>query len=132
MRDPISTLSNTGVHGSRPSVLGALALELAASASRCDALTQGDAGVLAALIAHDLAGFAPQVASLELVTVGAHYDAVELLRPDWPLHRELEQLAARAPRVGAISGRIIAFGAHAGQLPGALTPAPEYAGGPLR
>ena len=133
MRDPISTLSNTGVHGSRPSVLGALALELVpASAPRCDALTQRDAGVLAALIAHDLAGFAPQVASLELVTVGAHYDAVELLRPDWPLHRELEQLAARAPRVGAISGRIIAFGAHAGQLPGALTPAPEYAGGPLR
>ena len=133
MRDPISTLSNTGVHGSRPSVLGALALELVpASAPRCDALTQRDAGVLAALIAHDLAGFAPQVASLELVTVGAHYDAVELLRPDWPLHRELEQLAARAPRAGAGSGRIIAFGAHAGQLPAALMPSSDHAGGPLR
>ena len=34
---------------------------------------------------------------LELVAVGAHYDPVELLRPGWPLHRELDQLAARAP-----------------------------------
>jgi hypothetical protein len=95
-------------------------------------LTQRDAGALAELIARDLAGFAPQVASLQLITVGAHYDAVELLRPGWPLHRELEQLAARAPRAGASSGRIIAFGAHAGQLPDTLTPSTEHAGGPLR
>ena len=121
--------------GSQPAlhVLGALALELApAQGSGPIALTQHDAGALAALIARDLADFAPQAASLELVTVGAHYDAVELLRPQWPLHHELDQLAARAPRAGAPSGRIIAFGAHDGQLPGMLTPSPDYLGGPLR
>lgn len=114
-------------------VLGALALELApGSAVARDALAQAQAGELAQDIARDLAGFAPEAAALELVTVGAHYDAMELLRPGWPLHRELDQLAARAPRPQAGTGRVIAFGAHAGQLPGALAPNPEFAGGPLR
>lgn len=131
--DQVSTLPDSG-----GCVLGALALELApASAAGRDALPQRDAGVLAEWIARDLAGFAPGAASLELVTVGAHYDAVELLRPDWPLHRQLDQLAAHAPRSNASpiqtpGARIIAFGAHAGQLPGTLAPALEYAGGPLR
>ncbi len=116
-----------------PHVFGALALELApAAAGGPVALSQHDAGTLAALVARDLAGLVAQAASLELVTVGAHYDAVELLRPRWPLHRELDQLAARAPHAGAATGRIIAFGAHDGQLPGALTPSPDYVGGPLR
>jgi hypothetical protein len=58
---------------------------------------------------------------------------VELLRPGWPLHRELDQLAARAPRPPAGSGgRIIAFGAHDGSLPATLAPGSDFAGGPLR
>ena len=126
--DPSPTLPESGLH-----VLGALALELApGSASGLAALMHPDAGALAEWIARDLAGFTPEAASLELITVGAHYDVVELLRPGWPLHRELEQLAARAPRAGASSGRIIAFGTHDGQLPGALAPLPDYADGPLR
>jgi hypothetical protein len=55
---------------------------------------------------------------------------VELLRPGWALHRELDQLSARAP--GDASGRIIAFGAHEAQLPGALSPSPDHFGGPFR
>lgn len=122
-------------------VLGALALELRGDAAvASDRLVQGEAGRLAGLIAADLARFAPAAATLELVTVGAHYDPVELLRPGWPLHRELDQLAARAPKHlppdraprPSDGGRIIAFGAHAGALPGALTPSPDFAGGPLR
>ena len=74
--------------------------------------------------------FAPAAGSLQLVTVGAHYDAVELLRPGWPMHRELDQLAARAP--GEAHARVIAFGAHDDTLPGALTPQADHAGGPLR
>jgi hypothetical protein len=113
-------------------ILGALALELApGSAVARDALAQVDAGALAAHVADDLARFAPQAAALELVTVGAHYDAVELLRPGWPLHHELAQLAARAPAARE-TGRIVAFGAHADRLPGALAPQAEHAGGPLR
>ncbi|QNP41920.1 hypothetical protein [Lysobacter solisilvae (ex Woo and Kim 2020)] len=112
-------------------VLGALALELRGDAPVAQAaLAQADAGELAAHIARDLATFAPDAAKLQLVTVGAHYDPVELLRPGWALHRELDQLAARAP--GDAAGRIIAFGAHAEQLPGALAPSPDHYGGPLR
>lgn len=116
-------------------VLGALALELngAATVGR-DALAQAGTGALAQLLARDLAGFCAEAATLELVTVGAHYDPVELLRPGWPLHRELDQLAARAPRdaLAASDGRIIAFGTHDGRLPGTLAPSPDHAGGPLR
>ena len=79
-------------------VLGALALELRGDAPVARAaLTQAEAGALAELIARDLARSRPRPQRLQLVTVGAHYDPVELLRPGWPLHRELDQLAARAP-----------------------------------
>lgn len=112
-------------------VLGALALELRGDAPVArDRLEQADAGALADHVATDLARFAPTAADLELVLVGAHYDPVELLRPGWPLHRELDALAARAP--GRARGRVVAFGASNGQLPGDLTPSPDFAGGPLR
>ena len=122
-------------------VLGALALELRGDgAVTRDALAQADVGALSELVARDLARLAPEAAALELVMVGAHYDPVEVLRPGWPLHHELDQLAARAPKevsLGAASGaskagRIIAFGAHDDRLPGNLAPSPDFAGGPLR
>ncbi|MGO4221642.1 hypothetical protein AB4Y64_07265 [Lysobacter sp. TAF61] len=129
LAEPAPTAPSTTLH-----VLGALALELRGDAPVFrQALAQAEVGALAGLIAHDLAGFAPEAAALELVMVGAHYDPVELLRPGWPLHLELDQLAARAPRTAADGGgRIIAFGAHDAQLPGALTPSPDFVGGPLR
>ncbi|KRD73948.1 hypothetical protein [Lysobacter sp. Root983] len=114
-------------------VLGALALELRGDAAVArHALSQAQVGPLADLIARDLAGFAPQAAALELVVVGAHYDPVEVLRPGWPLHHELDQLAARAPGRREAEGRIVAFGAHEDRLPGTLPPSPDFAGGPLR
>lgn len=118
-----------------PRVLGALALELTGlSPVGRDALARTEVETLAGLVARDLAKLAPDAASLELVTVGAHYDPIELLRPSWPLHAELDQLAARAPRSGIApdEGRVIAFGSHEGKLPGALSPSSEHAGGPLR
>jgi hypothetical protein len=124
--DSTSNAAPTTLH-----VLGALALELRGDAPVArHALSQAEVGALADLIARDLAGFAPEAASLELVIVGAHYDPVELLRPGWPLHRELDQLAARAP--GRSEARVVAFGAHEERLPGALAPSADYAGGPLR
>lgn len=114
-------------------VLGVLALERDASApAATPALAQAAAGALAALVARDLARLVPDAAALDLVTVGAHYDPVEVLRPGWPLHRELDALAARAPRAGIEAGRVIAFGAHAGALPGALAPDEAHAAGPMR
>lgn len=116
-------------------VLGALALELApGSAAARDAAAQAEAGALAALVAADLAAFAPDAAGLDCTLVAAHFDPVELLRPGWPLHQELWQLAAKAPRAPGGGARILSFGSHEGRLPGALSPAPapEYSGGPLR
>lgn len=129
---PVETIamSHPDRHGS---VLGALALELAPGTTcRIELLPQQAIGTLAALIARDLAAFAEQAASLELVTVGAHYDAVELLRPQWPLHHALAELAQRAAPSPATDGRIVAFGAHDGALPQGLMPCTEYVGGPLR
>lgn len=111
--------------------LGALALELSpgASAGR-DTLEPDTAGALAALVARDLARLVPEAARLDLGLVAALFDPVELLRPGYPLHAELESLVARAP--GAAGGRVIGFGAGPGGLPGTLQPAPDHARGPLR
>src|SRR5690554_3568946 len=112
-------------------VRGALALERAPSdAPLALALDQVQAGGLAELVAKDLAGFVAGAGDLDLCLVAAHYDPAELLRPGWPLHDELLQLASRAP--GRAGGRVIAFGTHQGTLPGALTPAPGLAEGPMR
>ncbi|MGO1540652.1 MAG: hypothetical protein ACTHZI_10210 [Luteimonas sp.] len=112
-------------------VRGALALERAPSGSAgVPALTQQQAGELAALVARDLVAVAIDAGNLDLCLVGAHYDPAELLRPGWPLHEELAQLSARAP--GRAGGRVIAFGSHEGKLPGALAPAAAMAEGPMR
>src|SRR5690606_13192691 len=131
-------MTNHGSHSSDaapadPRVLAALALELTpGSPVARDALAQQAAGRLGALVARDLGKLQPAAASLDLALVAAHYDPVELLRPGWPLHHELDQLAARAPRGDGSGGRVIAFGAHDGKLPAGLSPSPDYAGGPLR
>lgn len=112
-------------------ILGAMALELrGGSPVERASLGQEEAGKLIGLVARDLARLAPEAEKLQLVSVGAHYDPVELLRPNWALHRELYELAARAP--GESAGRVIAFGAHEGRLPGHLDPSPELFGGPMR
>jgi len=119
--------------GARQRIHGALALELSPG-STCPrtTLAQADAGNLASLVARDLARFAPAVASLQLAFCGAHYDAVELLRPGWPLHVALEQLATAAPPSDFGSGRIVAFGSHDGAFPAVLAPSPDDVGSPLR
>lgn len=119
-------------------VCGALALELAPGSNvEHHALPHHAAGALAGLIARDLAQLCVDAASLQLVTVGAHYDPVELLRPGWPLHRALSDLAALAPTPASpdatgAGNRIIAFGSHDGKLPDALMPSPDHTGGALR
>jgi len=109
---------------------GALALELSSTADAAHALPREKAGALAQLCARDLAGIEPRVSALSMSIVGAHYDPIELLRPGWPLHTELDQLSARAPGQGR--AQVVAFGADQTGLPGHLTPAHEYLGGPLR
>jgi hypothetical protein len=108
---------------------GALALELrpGESAGRV-ALDIEAAGALVALIARDLARFAPGATEHDLAVAGALFDPVELLRPGFPLHAELGQLLAGAPR--AFEPRVMAFAGDG--LPPALHPDPAHAHGPLR
>src|SRR6478735_8288518 len=111
--------------------LGALAVELRPGAGPGRiALSAADAGDLAARVARDLARAAPEAATLDFALVAALYDPVELLRPGWPLHDELEKLVARAP--GLAGGRAIGFGEGADGLPPPLRPDTEHAHGPLR
>jgi hypothetical protein len=112
--------------------LGALALELTPMTLATHlALPQQAAGALAERVALDLGRIVPEAAGLDLVLLGAHVDPVELLRPGWPLHAELDRLATRAP--GAAGGRLIAFGSGAdGAMPGPLAPDANLVGGALR
>ena len=113
---------------------GALALELRPGdpPGRL-ALGQEAAGALAALIAADLGRLVPDAAGLDLGLAAGSFDSVELLRPGWPLHRELQRLVARAP-VGDpdAPARVIAFGTHDDAMPPALEPDPAYADGAFR
>lgn len=113
------------------SCLGALALELTPGSAPVRAvLGQDAAGRLANLVARDLARFDDHAADFDLGLLAGHFDPVELLRPRWPLHRELDRLVAQAP--GAGRPRVIAFADREGRLPPNLQPQVEYAGGALR
>ena len=110
---------------------GALALELSpGTGSARHALPRERAAALAALVSRDLAALVPEVAVLDLVLLAALFDPVELLRPGWPLHAELDRLGAQAP--GAMHPRVIAFGDAASAHSGLPQPDPQYAEGPLR
>lgn len=112
------------------SCLCALALELTPGmTAERNALDSAEATRLAALIARDLGRFDASAAALDLAVIGALFDPAELLRPHWPLHRELERLVAQAPGGGP---RIIAFAGHDGGLPASLQPQSEFEGSALR
>jgi hypothetical protein len=126
------------MHVTQTACLGALALELrpGTHAAR-PTLSPQQAAELAEGVAHDLATLIPEAASLDLVLLAAHYDPVELLRPGWPLHEALDALAQRVPpdssNQAADRGRVLAFGAYEGRLPGSLrAPEPDYARGAMR
>ncbi|MEO7251909.1 MAG: hypothetical protein ABIW30_04795 [Arenimonas sp.] len=113
------------------SCLCALALELTPGvAAERNALDSAAATELAALIARDLVRFDASAAALDLAVICALFDPAELLRPHWPLHRELEHLVTQAPGVG--SPRIIAFAGQDGDLPASLQPQSEFQGSALR
>lgn len=108
-----------------------LALERRPDSAACgQALERHDAQALIALLAKDLARLFPQVEGLDLVLSAACYDPAQLLRPGWPIHRSLGQLAEISP--GA-PGRLIAFSRHDSHFADpALKPEAALAGGPLQ
>jgi hypothetical protein len=94
-------------------------------------LSRDEAAELAALIAEDLHKLVPDVAQARLALAGALFDAVELLRPGFPVWATLDELARRVPR-GPLEN-VVAFGHHEGRMPAQpLEPDPAYADGPMR
>ncbi len=109
-----------------------LALETVAGESPMPmTLGRDEAAELAQLVAADLLGLVPQVASARLVLAGALFDQAELLRPGFPVWATLAELARRLPR--GQPGNVVAFGHHAGRMPvPELEPSAIYADGPMR
>lgn len=113
------------------SFLGAFALELSPQTQAgTPCLQQAQAGELAALLARDLARWVPEVRDCDFTILAALFDPVEILRPGFPLHAELERLTAQAPGQG--QARVIALGANDNSLPDTLAPSKEFADGPFR
>ena len=113
------------------SFLGAFALELSPQTqAQSPCLTQAQAGELAALLARDLARWVPEVRDCDFTILAALFDPVEILRPGFPLHAELERLTAQAPGQG--QARVIALGANENALPETLSPSSQFAEGPFR
>ncbi|MEO8002393.1 MAG: hypothetical protein ABI644_10995, partial [Arenimonas sp.] len=113
------------------SCLGAFALELSPQTrAQTPCLPQTQAGELAALLARDLARWVPEVRDCDFTVLAALFDPVEILRPGFPLHAELERLTAQAPGQG--EARIIALGTNDTALPETLSPSREFAEGPFR
>lgn len=109
---------------------GALALELApGSVAAHLALTQDRAHTLTEAIGQDLHRYLPSGHAFTLAVLAAHFDATELLQPGWPLYRDLDVLARRAPGAGA---RLLAIGSHAEHLPASLRPDEHRVGAALR
>jgi hypothetical protein len=109
-----------------------LALELSAGDTPSRrTLSRDEAAELAALIAEDLHALVPQVAEARLALAGAWFDAVELLRPGFPVWATLDELARRVPR-GHLEN-VVAFGTHEGHMPAQpLEPEAAFADGPMR
>ncbi|RDS81342.1 hypothetical protein [Dyella psychrodurans] len=94
-------------------------------------LSRDEAAELAALVAEDLRALVPQITQARLALTGALFDAVELLRPGFPVWATLDELARRVPR-GQLEN-VVAFGNHDGHMPAqSLEPDPAYADGPMR
>ena len=129
----MTTTQTTASAAPATHVMGVLALELSPGAAIArDALSQGDAGTLAALLGRDLGAMVQGVRELDLVLAAAHFDPAEVLRPGWPLHRGLDEVRVRAPQSG-MGPRIIALGADRdGNVPLPLQADADLRGGAMR
>ncbi|MBB5207659.1 hypothetical protein [Chiayiivirga flava] len=107
---------------------GVFALESGAPLARA-LLDRDAASMLADHVSNDLQRLLPGVERLDLAIAAAAFDPAELLRPGWPRHAALAQLALAAPGRGA--ARVLGFGAADGAMPAGLQPDAALAGGAL-
>lgn len=112
-----------------PAVL-VLELSVGQTPPRCT-LTRDETAELAGLMARDIQNLVPAASNARFALAGALFDAVELLRPDFPVWTTLDELARRVPR-GHLEN-VVAFGTHDGHMPAPpLEPDAAFADGPMR
>jgi hypothetical protein len=109
---------------------GVMALELCPGQHmQQSALGVSEASTLGALLAEDLRQWIAPHTDIDISMVGACFDPVEILRPHWPLHKELAHLTHLAPK--SADARLLCFGADQ-TMPEGLQPNVDFQAGPLR
>lgn len=110
---------------------GLLALELSpGQVIGKNRLSVADASALGGLMADDLRQWIAPHADIDISLAGACFDPVEILRPQWPVHRELARLSHLAPK--SADARLLSIGADADHMPEGLQPDAAFLRGPLR
>ena len=110
---------------------GLLALELSPGhAIGNSQLSVTDASELGERMADDLQQWIAPYTDIDISLAGACFDPVEILRPHWPVHRELARLSHLAPK--SAHARLLSIGADGLQMPEGLQPKTDFQGGPLR
>lgn len=109
---------------------GLLALELCPGQHMQQSmLGVSEASALGALLAEDLRQWIAPHTDIDISMAGACFDPVEILRPQWPIHKELARLTHLAPK--SAEARLLSFGADQA-MPEGLQPNTDYQSGPLR
>jgi len=110
---------------------GLLALELSPGQAIGQLqLTVTQAGELGILMADDLRQWIAPHTDIDITLAGACFDPVEILRPHWPVHRELARLHHLAPK--SAEARLLSLGSDSGSMPEGLQPDADFQAGPLR
>lgn len=110
---------------------GLLALELSPGHAMAKTqLSVAEASRLGDWVAADLRSWIAPHADIDISLAGACFDPVEILRPQWPVHRELARLSHLAPK--SAEARLLSIGADTHNLPDGLQPKTDFQGGPLR
>jgi hypothetical protein len=109
---------------------GVLALELCPGQQmQKTTLDVSEASNLGALLAEDLRQWIAPHTDIDITMAGACFDPVEILRPLWPIHKELARLTHLAPK--SMEARLLCFGAEQ-RMPEGLQPQVDFQSGPLR
>lgn len=109
---------------------GVLALELCPGQYiQQSTLGVSEASELGVLLADDLRQWITPHTDIDITVAGACFDPVEILRPHWPVHKELARLTHLAPK--SAEARLLSFGADQ-FMPEGLQPLTDFQSGPLR
>lgn len=116
-----------------PAVFGVIAIELPAATRPAPYFERSAAAAIGAALGRELERHLHGPAGLGLSWMAAHYDAAEVLRPGFPIHRALVELYRAGVRDPWAEPQLLTLAARSAQAPvPALAPDPELDGAALR